>query len=203
MAPLPKKPTWIIGIDEVGRGPLAGPVYVCAVAIPLTIYKKMRWKGLNDSKQMTALARERWYDEARRMEEDGKIKLSLSFRSAKVIDEQGISVCISSCVKKAINKLDLSPEDCLVLLDGGLRAPERYINQQTIIQGDKRQKAISLASVVAKVTRDRYMTQLHRTYPEYRWFENKGYGTKKHIEVVQGKGLSPLHRKTFCSKLFF
>jgi ribonuclease HII len=195
------KPTWIVGIDEVGRGPLAGPVYVCAVAIPLVLYKKMRWKGLRDSKQLTEISRDRWYAHARRLEEERKAVIALSFRSASSIDAQGISSSIRACIKSALKQLKLDPKDCLILLDGGLKAPTEYIYQQTIIRGDDSQKIISLASVVAKVTRDAVMRNWHKKYPAYNWFENKGYGTKAHQAALISAGVTDLHRKSFLGRV--
>ncbi len=193
---------WIVGIDEVGRGPIAGPVHVCAIAIPLLHYKKMRLKGVTDSKQMTPNAREKWHDSARELKREGKIKIGIARRGAKAIDERGINGCIRECIKSALQQLHLDPSECIVLLDGGLKAPREYIQQQTIIRGDKKHKIISLASVVAKVTRDRLMMKLHQSYPAFQWFENKGYGTRAHISAVLGNGLTPLHRKSFFTKVF-
>lgn len=191
---------WIVGVDEVGRGPLAGPVYICAIAIPLDRYGKMHWEGLTDSKLMTARARERWHDEAKRHRAKGGIKIAIAYRNAQAIDTHGLSACIGSCVSVVVRRLKLDPSVCTILLDGGLHAPRRYRAQQTIIGGDKIHPIISLAAVVAKVTRDAHMRRLHKKYPQYRWFENKGYGTRMHMETVREIGLSPIHRKSFCRK---
>jgi ribonuclease HII len=106
MARTPKKvaPQWIIGIDEVGRGPLAGPVTVCAVAIPGALYRTLKWNGLTDSKKMTKVARERWYEQALDMQKKDIIKYALSSRSAAAIDTQGIAVCIRSCIASILKK---------------------------------------------------------------------------------------------------
>lgn len=195
---------WVIGIDEVGRGPLAGPVYVCAVAMPQAEYQKMNrrrgWQKptlLKDSKQMTAANRELWHAKARTMEKAGLIKIAVASRTAAMIDRQGIAVCIRACIASNLKKLGLDPKDCMVLLDGGLKAPAEYKHQQTIIRGDDSQKIISLASVVAKVSRDQYMTALHKQHPSYLWSSNKGYGTRAHTSAIQKEGITLFHRQSF------
>ncbi len=201
-----KKPQWIIGIDEVGRGPLAGPVCVCAAAMPLLAYKKMRWTregiSLTDSKKMTPISREYWHTIAQVLVETKKLRIGVAMRSAVVIDERGLSTCIRSCIKSAISQLKIAPGDCVILLDGGLRAPEIYINQQTVIKGDQKHKIISLAAVIAKVRRDSLMKRLHKAYPEYVWEANKGYGTKVHTEALRRFGPTVYHRKSFITKVF-
>lgn len=196
---------WIVGIDEVGRGPLAGPVHVCAVAMPYEAYKKMKWQNipilLKDSKQMTAANRQAWHMEARTMEKMGALQIVVSSRTAAAIDKKGIAVCIRECIASNLKKLNINPKDCTVLLDGGLKAPVEYKHQQTIIKGDDSQKIISLASVVAKVQRDHYMIALHKKHPGYGWHSNKGYGTKVHIAAIKKMDTSPFHRQSFLKKL--
>ncbi len=195
------KKQWIIGIDEVGRGPLAGPVTICAVAIPGPLYKKLKWNGLTDSKQMTALARERWYVHALELQKKETIRFALSSRSANAIDQQGIAVCIRSCIESVLKRLELDPKHCRVLLDGGLKAPAQYLSQETIIRGDSKEKAISLASVIAKVSRDRVMNRYHKQYPLYVWDTNKGYGTKAHRNAIKAHKTTPLHRISFLCRI--
>ncbi len=192
---------WVVGIDEVGRGPLAGPVSVCAVAMPEKDYAKMTWGILNDSKQMTAKNREFWNKEARVLEKNGKIRIALTSKTALTIDKQGIAVCIRACIAENLRKLDIDPKDCRVLLDGSLKAPAEYKNQETIIKGDSKEKIISLASVVAKVARDAYMVLQHKKYPLYGWERNKGYGTKEHRGAIKKKGVTILHRNSFLSRI--
>ena len=196
-----KKPLWVIGIDEVGRGPLAGPVTVCAVALPYNKYKSDMWPGLTDSKKMTAVARGKWFIEVELLKKKFDMRYTLASRTAKQIDRKGIAVCIKECITTILHELALEPHDTLVLLDGGLKAPSEYLNQQTIIRGDGSEPVISLASVIAKVTRDAYMTTQHKKYPDYDWYQNKGYGTKKHRIVLQNKGVTPLHRTTFLARV--
>lgn len=188
---------WIIGIDEVGRGPIAGPVTVCATAMPYGAYKKARWVGLTDSKQMTKLARQKWYAKAKDMEKKGSIRIAIASQIAAQIDRKGISSCIKTCIRKNLQTLGLDPKTTLVLLDGGLRAPLEYTHQKTIVKGDSKHKIISLASVVAKVTRDAYMHTQSQTYPGYGWERNVGYGTQEHHRAIKQLGLTKLHRKSF------
>ena len=192
---------WIIGIDEVGRGPLAGPVMVCAVAIPYDLYQKVHFPGLTDSKQMTRLAREAWYHKAKTMEREGRIKIAISSQTAMQIDRKGISSCIKACIVKNLQLLDLDPKDVKVLLDGGLKAPIEYLSQETVIKGDQKHKCISLASVIAKVIRDAYMTKMSAKYPDYGWAQNKGYGTQIHQKALKKLGFTRLHRKSFLTRI--
>lgn len=192
---------WVIGIDEVGRGPIAGPVCVCAVAIPQKLYEKASWSGLTDSKVMTVKSRQVWFSRAMEMKKQKKIRIAIATQSAKVIDQKGISSCIRACIARVLAALKLNPVDCMVLLDGGLKAPEIYVNQQTIVRGDLKKKAISLASVVAKVSRDKVMDRFHTLHPEYFWQRNKGYGTREHYYALKNKGFSELHRMSFLKRI--
>lgn len=201
MGTTPKKPLWIIGIDEVGRGPLAGPVTVCAVLMKYSLYEKRAWPGLTDSKKLSPKKRELWYKTAKDLEKKGILRIAVVSETAKQIDDKGIAVRIRSCIAKALTVLDCDPKFSIVLLDGGLKAPTFYNNQQTIIRGDQSKQIISMASVVAKVTRDAYMTRMSHTYPGYGWAENKGYGTKSHQKALKKLGFTRLHRKSFLSRL--
>ncbi|MEO5646109.1 MAG: ribonuclease HII [Candidatus Paceibacterota bacterium] len=192
---------WVIGIDEVGRGPLAGPVYVCAVAMPRAAYKKANWIGLTDSKKMTAKNRTSWFFEVQPLKEKGFIKYEISSRTAAQIDKKGIAVCIRECIAENLQKLALPTKDCEVLLDGSLKAPIEYKYQKTIIKGDLHEKIISLASVIAKVSRDAYMVGQYKKYPVYGWDKNKGYGTRTHIAAIKKVGTTPLHRTSFLTRL--
>lgn len=207
-----KTQRWILGIDEVGRGPLAGPVYVCAVLMKTTSYKKQKWRIgktlLRDSKQMTKNGRGAWYQAARRGKQHGTLFFAVAKKSATYIDRHGISFAIKKAIEASLNTLSKRilfsgdrVEKVYVLLDGGLRAPACWKHQRTIVRGDATEKIISLASVIAKVTRDRYMVRLHKKYPLYGWDENKGYGTKKHRKVLIQQGISPFHRTTYLTKI--
>ncbi len=192
---------WIIGIDEVGRGPLAGPVYVCAVAISSKKYSTLDWFGINDSKKHTAKNREKWFQKALAWQKNGLVRIALASKSAPMIDKKGISVCISDCIAKLLQDIGEESKDVRVLLDGSLHAPKQYFHQKTIIRGDQTEKIISLASIVAKVSRDAYMVKMSKKHPEYEWNTNKGYGTKAHIIRLKKYGLTPLHRKTFLKRV--
>lgn len=187
---------YVVGIDEVGRGPIAGPVSVCVCMMTRTHYSRMQWKRLTDSKKMTPKARMVWAKEAEHLRVRGVLKYSVISVSAEMIDKKGISHALRSCIRRGLTILSVDPKNTTVLLDGSLYAPEGFI-QKTIIKGDQKEPIISLASVIAKVTRDAYMMRLHKTYPLYGWAQNKGYGTKKHYEALTRYGRTPLHRKTF------
>jgi ribonuclease HII len=199
-----KKSQWIIGIDEVGRGPLAGPVTVCAVAMSYTAYKKIllknAWAGVNDSKKMTPVTRKKSYLGAQLLSKRGDIHYVVTSRTAKQIDKKGIAACIRECIAANLRRLNLRNEDCTILLDGSLKAPAEYKKQKTIIRGDSSEKIISLASVIAKVERDHYMIALSKKHPAFSWHQNKGYGTKAHIAAIKKEGLTLFHRKSFLKK---
>lgn len=195
------KSKWIIGIDEVGRGPVAGPVTVCACVVRTIDYKKFKWEGLTDSKNMSIKNRELWYKEVLKMKSSNEVRFSVVYRSNVFIDKKGISLAIKECIIKSLKDLKLNPKECLVLLDGSLKAPKEYLNQKTIIKGDQKEKIISLASVIAKVSRDKKMDTLHKKYPNYAWNKNKGYGTREHYKAIKAQGLTPLHRHSFLTKI--
>ena len=185
-----------IGIDEVGRGPLAGPVAVgAAMATPATIRK---FRAIKESKQLTRSQREEWYAKIR--EEGSGIRFAVSFVAASMIDKKGIVPAIKSALAVSLTKLHADPSSVRVLLDGGLYAPPEYRDQQTIIRGDASETIIAIASIVAKVERDRMMKKFAVKYPRYGWERNVGYGTKSHCAAILTYGLTPLHRRTFCTR---
>lgn len=187
----------IVGIDEVGRGPLAGPVSVGVVVC----WSAFSVPGLRDSKKMTHAARERAYTTARELQKNGVITFGVFSISAHTIDAVGIEESISRCIDSGLRSLAPSPEGVKVFLDGRLRAPDAYV-QESIIRGDDLIPAISLASVVAKVRRDRYMSRVvEKRHPEYGFIRHKGYGTREHIAALKKFGSSTLHRQSFLSKI--
>ena len=188
---------YIIGIDEVGRGPLAGPVAVCAFKMPVNFNAKFFGKN-KDSKKLTPEKREEIFVRLKILKKEKVVDYFVSYESAKRIDTVGLSKAIKNCLEKSLSKLKVKPERCLVLLDGGLKAPKKYINQKTIIRGDEKERAIAFASIVAKVSRDALMCKLAKKYPEYCFEIHKGYGTKKHCESIRKNGLSAEHRRCFC-----
>lgn len=233
-------PSWIIGIDEVGRGPLAGPVAVTAYAMPFLKSKsktyamhrnfffsfvKKKYPVRMDSKAMSEREREEWFSVLKHIKNisTGDKNLSSSHHMfvvyktapASMIDTKGIAVCIQNlvdtCLKECLKKISrirsTAKPHALVLLDGGLSArvkmDEITYTQKTIVKGDVREMVISLASVYAKCTRDRYMRSLHKnpTYNLYRFDVHKGYGTLLHRKVIRQNGLSDQHRRSFCKRL--
>lgn len=195
---------FIIGIDEVGRGPVAGPVSVVALRMKKSEFQLLRsrreFKGIHNSKALTKKQREEWYKKILKWKREGRLNFSYSSSSAKTIDEIGISKSISKCVKRSLISVKATKFDD-IRLDGSLYAPEEYRNQKTIIGGDEKEIIISLASIVAKVRRDSYMTKLATTYSDYAFDKNVGYGTKEHMQKIRKCGLSKEHRKTFLRSL--
>jgi ribonuclease HII len=194
---------WLIGIDEVGRGPIAGPVAVGVVAIEKKNLNKIlkKFPKLNDSKKISEKVREEIFMVAKEIPD---IFYIVKYCSAKEIDKIGISKCIKKCIEgglKELEKKGIQGGNCEVRLEGARRAPSTYPHQTTIIRGDSSEPIISLASVIAKVSRDAHMKKLHKKYPQYNFAQNKGYGTKSHIDSIKKHGLSSEHRKYFCTKI--
>ncbi len=190
-----RKIQWTIGVDEAGRGPLAGPVAVGVVAVRGKLPKKLQLT--KDSKQLSPQARESWFLRIDQAAKEGKLSYACTLISPTVIDREGITTAIRLALKRALAKIDHDPKLTKVLLDGSLKAPSEYHNQKTIIRGDATVSIIALASVVAKVTRDRYMVKISRKYPEYNFHQHKGYGTKEHYILLKRHGLSAIHRRSF------
>ena len=181
----------VCGIDEAGRGPLAGPVVAGAVILP----KDCRILYLNDSKQLSAKRRECLYDEI--MEK--AISVGVGMASPARIDEINILQATYEAMRKAIGNLNCVPD---VLLNDAVTIPEVSIRQVPIIKGDAKSLSIAAASVIAKVTRDRLMIQYDEVFPEYGFKDHKGYGSAAHIEVLKRLGPTPLHRQTFIKNFF-
>ena len=184
-----------VGVDEAGRGPLAGPVAVGVVYVPPDVDIRTI-RGIKDSKQMTERERAVVYE---RIAFSG-VRYAVAMVGASYIDRHGIQQAIRVALARAMRKLSI-PSHTNILLDGGLRAPESYVNQKTIIKGDARELAIGAASIMAKVTRDRYMKKQHVLFPVYGFDVQKGYGTVRHRAAIREYGLSPLHRRSFCSRI--
>jgi len=192
--------TFLIGIDEAGRGPLAGPVSVGAVIVPADFDWNLL-QGVRDSKKLSEKKREEIFERTRELEKTSLLHFSVSTSSAAYIDTYGIVPAIKRALSEALSRFEIAPVDCRVLLDGSLSAPAEYIHQETIIGGDDTEPVISLASIMAKVTRDRLMQRLSPKYPAYDFHVHKGYGTASHRLAIAQWGLSPVHRATFCSRL--
>ncbi|XKT74429.1 MAG: ribonuclease HII [Patescibacteria group bacterium UBA2163] len=186
----------IIGIDEVGRGPIAGPVMVAAVGLNKT-FSVSDFPGINDSKKLTPKKRDTLRAIIDERRERGELRVGVHAVPANDIDEKGIVPALELAVTEALTALAIDPKVCDVRLDGSLKAPIGYVHQQTIIKGDQKELSIMLASVFAKTERDREMERHAIQYPEYGFERHKGYGTKAHYEAITLHGACPLHRKTW------
>ncbi len=199
----------VIGIDEVGRGPIAGPVCVCAFkAKRIPALPKSQKLPLRDSKKLTRAQRELWYAQIKIWQKEGKCDFAVTMISAKMIDKIGISKAINRALIRSLKNLQKSNvtllsdrRKSLLFLDGGLYAPAHFKNQKTIIKGDEKVTVISLASIVAKVTRDRHMYRHAKKMPEYGFEQHVGYGTRAHYLAIKKHGLSDLHRRSFLKNL--
>ena len=178
--------TYICGLDEAGRGPLAGPVVAGAVILP----KECEILYLNDSKKLSAKRRDELYDEI----QEKAVAAGVGVISPARIDEINILQATYEAMRMAIQKLGIIPQ---VLLNDAVTIPEIGIPQVPIIKGDAKSVSIAAASILAKVTRDRLMVEYDRIYPQYSFAKHKGYGAKAHIEAIQKYGPSPIHRRTF------
>lgn len=179
---------YICGVDEVGRGPLAGPVVAAAVILP----KDCDILYLNDSKQLSEKKREALYDEI--MEK--AISVGIGMANHEVIDEINILQADYVAMRQAISLLEKKPD---ILLNDAVTIPDIDIKQVPIIKGDTKSISIAAASIVAKVTRDRMMVEYDEVYPGYGFAKNKGYGTKEHMEAIRTLGPCAIHRRTFIS----
>ena len=178
--------TYICGIDEVGRGPLAGPVVAGAVILP----KDCDILYINDSKQLSEKKREELYD----IIMEKAVAASVGYASVERIDEINILQATFEAMREAISKLPVSPD---ILLNDAVTIPQVDIRQVPIIKGDAKSISIGAASIIAKVTRDRLMTEYDQVFPEYGFASNKGYGSAAHTEAIKRIGPCPIHRKTF------
>ena len=180
----------IAGVDEVGRGPLAGPVVCCAVIMPLDDLIE----GVTDSKKLTEKKREKLFDVIK----DKAIAYSIYEVSEREIDEINILNAVKLCMTKAVETLKVKPD--ITLVDGvDTNLP---INAEYIVKGDMKSYTIGCASILAKVYRDRLMVEYAKTYPEYGFEKHKGYGTKTHIDTIKEIGPCKLHRKTFIKNFW-
>lgn len=179
----------IAGVDEVGRGPLAGPVCAAAVILP----EGMVIEGVNDSKKISEKKREALYEEII----EKAIAYSVAYVEPAVIDEINIRQATHLAMQKAVD--GLSPKADFLLVDGNDKIDFNNIDCEYVVKGDATYECIAAASIVAKVTRDRYMVEMDEVYPGYGFAKNKGYGTKVHMEGIREKGLTPLHRRSFIT----
>ena len=180
----------LCGIDEAGRGPLAGPVVVAGVIMP----EDSMIEGVNDSKKVSEKKRELLYDKI--IEE--ALAYYVAIIGQDVIDEINILNATKSGVTKVIEELDVKPD--LILIDALEHIDTKGIPYESIIKGDAKCYSISAASIIAKVTRDRIMREWDNVYPQYGFIQHKGYGTAKHIAAIKEYGLCPIHRRSFTKK---
>lgn len=180
----------ICGVDEAGRGPLAGPVYAAAVILP----RGLEIDGLNDSKKLTEKKRELLYDVIC----EKALAYCVARAEVEEIEELNILQATFLAMNRAIEGLKIRPE--LALIDGN-RCNGININSRAVVKGDSKCADIAAASVLAKVSRDRYMLQMAEEYPQYRFEKHKGYGTKLHYEMIREFGPSPIHRMSFLRKM--
>lgn len=180
----------IAGVDEAGRGPLAGPVFAAAVILPHGCIIN----GINDSKKLSEAKREKLFDEIC----EKAISFSVSSVDEKVIDEINILNATHLAMNNAVNALDVSPD--YVIIDGN-SIKNMTIPHQTIVKGDANSISIAAASILAKVSRDRFINEISTKYPEYGFDKHKGYGTKLHREALLKYGPCEIHRKTFLKKI--
>ncbi len=222
-----QKTKYLIGIDEAGRGPIAGPVAVggCIIThlalgqISDELLEKFMRGKLKDSKKLSEKKREEIFVWMQEKKKAGELDFVVSMGSAKTIDNLGIvpvinkalSIVLTRLIKVQKNKivevkpLQFCDDDVFVKLDGGLRAPEAFKYQETIVRGDENEVVISLASIAAKVTRDEYMKSLGEEYnkegKDYGFEKHKGYGTKGHYDAIEKHGLGNEHRISFCKNI--
>ncbi|HYE23024.1 MAG TPA: ribonuclease HII [Candidatus Paceibacterota bacterium] len=187
---------YILGIDEAGRGPLAGPLAIGFVRAPDGFDFLGAFSGLNDSKQLSEKSREVIFA---LLEGCGEVAYRVEWIEASEIDAHGLTASIGAAVARGVRAL-MQPEEGKVYLDGSLKAPAEYV-QETVIGGDALIPAIMIASVAAKVLRDRKMVELAEKYPGYGFEKHKGYGTKMHYEALKLLGPCDEHRRLFLRKL--
>ena len=190
---------------EAGRGPLAGPVSVGVVLVPSN-FDWEQIQGVNDSKKLSPEKREALFRQAQVLKREGKLDYAVAMVSAKVIDVIGIVPSVTRAMSQALKKIH-RPDLCkevAVKLDGGLKAPKEFLHQETIIKGDQKELSIGLASIMAKVTRDRYMERVGKQskYARYELAVHKGYGTKAHRLAIKKHGCTDLHRVTYCKNIW-
>ena len=182
---------YIAGVDEAGRGPLAGPVVAAAVILP----KDAVILGINDSKKLSLIKREELFEIINKE----ALSISIGIIDPQTIDRINILQATFKAMRKAIDGLSIRPD--MILVDGNNSITDISIPQKKIIKGDQKSISIAAAAIVAKVTRDRLMDEFHKLYNDYGFNKHKGYGTKEHIEAIKKYGLCPIHRLSFTSNL--
>lgn len=208
---------FIVGIDEAGRGPLAGPVSVGAVVVSAdevgakksnlfslklsAKFNHLFFNGVKDSKMLTALSRDKWFEKIKTAKKEGTLDYCVSCVGSKIIDGKGIVFAIRRAVKRSLEKLAVPPHQTLVLLDGSLSAPKHFLFQKTIIRGDQTVPIISMASIAAKVVRDKKMMRISKKFPDFGFDVHKGYGTLSHRQKIRKHGPCEIHRRSFLRRI--
>ena len=182
---------YLCGVDEAGRGPLAGPVFAAAVILP----EDFEIEGLNDSKKLSEKKRDLLFDEII----EHALAYSIQSVDHKTIDEINILEATMLAMKTAVENLSIKPE--YVFIDGNRVPKNMEVPAEFVIKGDATSASIAAASILAKVSRDRFMLEMDKKYPEYCFAKHKGYGTKLHYEKIREFGLSEIHRLTFLKKM--
>ena len=182
----------ICGIDEAGRGPLAGPVYAAAVVLPLGL----EIDGLNDSKKISEKKREQLFDVIC----EKAVAYSIGIVTEKEIDEINILNATFLAMHRAVEGLNIKPD--YALIDGNQYPKIPMVMEETVVKGDAKSMSIAAASILAKVSRDRFMLEKAKEYPQYQFEKHKGYGTKLHYEMLTEYGPSPIHRLSFLKKFY-
>lgn len=182
---------FVAGVDEAGRGPLAGPVVAACVAVDKVFKLKSKHKTIRDSKKLSEKKREELYDLIL-----SEFSVGVGISTHKEIDEKNILQATFLAMQRAVREIKIAPE--FLMIDGKFIIPKFNFKQEAFIKGDARVFLISAASIIAKVTRDRIMQEMHEQYPEYDFLAHKGYGTKKHLEKIKEFGPCPIHRKSFA-----
>ena len=180
----------VCGVDEAGRGPLAGPAFAGAVILPENYTHEI----LNDSKKLSEKKRDLVYDDIIR----DAISWSVGIATEQEIDDINILNATFLAMKRAVNGLNIKPD--LAFIDGN-RYANTGVKEITIVKGDSKCMSVAAASIIAKVSRDRFMQEVDKQYPQYQFSKHKGYGTKLHYEMIEQYGISPVHRKTFLKNI--
>ncbi len=200
------KRLYTIGIDEAGRGPLAGPVAVGAVIVGKDFHtnkehkKALREIKNKDSKKLSEGKREEWFRKIKDWKEAGELDFHVALVSNTIIDSKGISYAIKKGIAECLKKV-MKQGEVEILLDGSLKAPPEFLFQKTIIKGDEKHFEISLASICAKVTRDSCMQKMAKKYPHYGFEVHKGYGTLLHRTLIKKHGIAKIHRQSFVKNV--
>lgn len=195
---------YVIGVDEVGRGPIAGPLTVCACAVRVgtDVLALFPDYELKDSKKLTEKKRLAIMEQLPALVDSSEVVFGLGEVTAEELDKVGLSNAIKAALTQALAKVHERgvSQDSFIFLDGSLKAPEEYA-QETIIKGDEMVPEIALASIIAKTSRDTFMKKISDAYPGYGFEKHVGYGTKAHYDAIKVQGLTPLHRRSFLTKV--